>query len=266
MKATTKYQLALALALATPFAAQALTIGFESGEGYSAGNLEGQPTSGTQWTRTNAPAAANVINVASGAGVGGSNGIVGVGTGGGSNFVYYGFNTTNADLGFTFNSSSSVLQYSFDWRPTQDLDGTSASAIFAFMIGSDQNAGGSGAAQVTVRNNGVFVAQNGGAALTQAGLFTTNTFATISGTIDYGANTYTVFVNGVQQFTGTNGGNLAFVNADSDNAFIRIGNLSGGSADHRTWGLDNITVIPEPSTLALLGIAAGALAMFRRRK
>ena len=267
MKTTkTSMIMAVLMAAALPFTAQALTIGFEEVEGYEAGNLAGQPSSGTQWTRTNAPTAANVINVAAGVGLGNSQGIVGVGTGGGSNFVFYGFNTTNADLGFTFDSTSSVLQYSLDWRPTQDLDGTSASAIFSFAIGSDQDAGGSGAAQLSVRNNGVFVAQNGGATLTQAGLFTTNTYATISGTIDYSSNIYTVFVNGVQQFTGTSSGNLAFVNSDSDNAFIRIGNLSGGTTDYRSWSADNISVIPEPSTLALLGIALGAVALFRRRK
>jgi len=258
--------MAVMMAAALPFAAQALTIGFEEVEGYEAGNLAGQPTSGTQWVITNPgnPANANPINVATGIGVGGSQGLASQ-SGGGSNFTYYGFNTSNSDLGFTFDSTSSILQYSFDWRVTQEFV-TNSVDIFRFVIGSDAAAGGSGAAQLTIRSHGVFVAQNGGSALTQADLFTLNEYSTISGAIDYGTNTYTVFVDGVQQFTTTNSGNLAFVNSASNNAYIRIGNLTGTSDDYRTWNMDNISVIPEPSTLALLGIALGAAALLRRRK
>jgi hypothetical protein len=260
--------LPMASAILFASAASALTIDFETGSGYAAGNLVGQPSTAgaTTWTRTNAATAANVINVAAGIGVGGSQGIQGVGTGGGSNFVYYGFDTTNTDLGFTFDSASSVLSYSFQWRPTQALDGTSASDIFRFTIGSSENAGGNAALSLGVRNNGVFVAQDGTNARTQAGLFTTNTYATISGEINYATNTFTVFVNNTQQFTDFNGGSLTFNNAASNNAFLRIGNLSGGTTDHRTWNLDNISVIPEPSAVAaILGLGAFGLVYLRRR-
>lgn len=245
----------------------AITIGFESGEGYSPGDLAGQPSSGTQWIRTNG--SNNFINVAAGIGVGGTAGITGA-SGGGSNHTYYGLNTTNADLGFTFDSNSSILQYSFNWRVTTDFAEASVD-IFRFVIGSDANAGGSGAAQLTIRSHGVFVAQNGGTAvaqtLTQAGLFTVNQYSTISGTVNYATNTYTVFVDGVQQFTDTNSGNLAFVNSASNNAYIRIGNLTGSSTDYRAWNLDNITVVPEPSTYAaLLGLLALAWVGYRKRK
>lgn len=210
----------------------------------------------------------NIINVATGIGEGGTQGLVGTATGGGSNFVYYGFNTTNTDLGFTFDSSSSVLDYSFQWRPTQDLDGGTGDAIFTFAIGSDQTTAGSAAMNLTIRASGRLVALDTATARAVDGLFTLNDYATISGQINYAANTYTVFVDATQQFTSFNSGNLAFNNAASDNAYIRIGNINGGtnSALYRTWNADNISVIPEPSTLALLGIALGTMVFLRRRK
>lgn len=267
MKATTKYQLALALALATPFAAQALTIGFESGEGYSAGDLAGQPSSGTQWVLTSGNT--NTINVAAGIGNGGGAGLVNTSSGSGANFVFYGFNTTNADLGFTFDSTSSVLQYSFDWRPTQDLNGSNGQILFDFMVGSSGDTGADAAVALRIHNSGRFQANDGGTLRTVDGLFSnTGTYQTISGTINYATNQYTVFIGDTQLFTANNNGNLSFQNAASDNAFIRFSNLRGGdqSAQWREWNMDNITLIPEPSTLALLGIALGTLAMFRRRK
>lgn len=254
----------LLLVLST-MASAAVVIGFETAEGYSAGDLNNQPSSGTQWTRTSG--AGNFINVANGIGVGGGAGISGA-SGGAGNHIYYGFNTTDTDLGGTFSSTSSKLEYSFQWRVTEAFAAASVDN-FRFVVGSDQNAGGSGALQLTVRSHGVFVAQSGGTTLTQAGLFTPNQYATISGVIDYGANTYTVFVDGTQQFTDTNNGNLSFVNASSDNAFIRIGNLTGTSADYRTWNADNITLgiipIPEPSTMALFGLSFGMIMLLRRR-
>lgn len=265
MKTTkTNMMMAVMMAAALPFTAQALTIGFETGEGYSVGNLAGQPSSGTQWAMVNGNT--NIISVADSIGVGGSRGIVGSGTGGGSNFVFYGFNTTNADLGFTFDSASSVLDYSFDWRPTQALDGAVGTEIFRFAIGSDEVAAGNAALNLTIRASGRLIALDAGTNRAVDGLFTLNEYATISGQVNYAANTFTVFVNDTQQFTSNNSGNLGFVNTASDNAFIRIGNLQGANADYRTWNADNISIIPEPSTLALLGIALGAVAMFRRRK
>ncbi|MCC5843509.1 MAG: PEP-CTERM sorting domain-containing protein [Verrucomicrobia bacterium] len=254
-------------AAALPFAAQALTIGFESGEGYAAGDLAGQPSSGTQWVNTFG--AVNVVNVAAGVGNGGGAGLVNTSTGGGSNFVFYGFNTTNADLGFTFDSTSSVLQYSFDWRPTQDLNGSNGQILFDFMVGSNADTGTDAAMALRIHSSGRFQANDGGTLRTVDGLFgTAGTYSTISGTINYATNQFTVFVDNTQLFTTNNNGNLGFQNTASDNAYIRFSNLRGGtdSAQWREWNMDNISVIPEPSTLALVGIALGSMVFLRRRK
>ena len=268
MKTTkTSMMMAVLMAAALPFTAQALTIGFEEVEGYEAGNLAGQPSSGTQWALTNG--SGNDVNVAAGVGNGGGAGLVNTSSGSGSNFVFYGFNTTNADLGFTFDSTSSILQYSFDWRPTQDLDGGNGQILFDFMIGSNADTGSNAALALRIHSSGRFQANDGGTLRTVDGLFSeTGTYQTISGTINYATNQYTVFVGNTQLFTTNNEGNLGFQNVDSDNAYIRFSNLRGGSdsAQWREWNMDNISVIPEPSTLALLGIALGAVAMFRRRK
>lgn len=247
--------------------ANAMALNIDFGAGYSAGDLVNQPGAGTQWIRTNAPAAANIIEVAPDVGVGGNQGIRGVSTGAGSNFVFYGFNTTSADLGHAFDAGSSALQYSFQWRPTQALDATDSPDIFQFSIGSSTNIGDNAAARFTVRANGAFLARNGGSFVVQAGLFQANVYSTISGTIDYGAKTYTVFVDGTQLFTGTNDGNLAFDNAASDNVFIRIGNLSGANADYRPWSMDNISIIPEPATYAaFFGLLAIGIVLLNRRR
>lgn len=250
--------------LAFSINSQALLIDFESGSGYSTGDLAGQPSSGTEWAMVNG--GTNIISVASGIGVGGSNGIVGSGTGGGSNFVFYGFNTTNADLGFTFDPSSSVLDYSFQWRPTQTLDGPTGTEIFRFAIGSDEDTAGNAAMNLTIRASGRLVALDGSTNRAVDNLFTLNEYATISGQVDYGSNTFTVFVNDTQQYTTINGGNLGFVNTDSDNAFIRIGNLQGANADYRTWNADNISIVPEPHTYALIGGVLALLVVLIRRR
>lgn len=248
-----------------PQAYAQLTIDFDAG--YSASDLAGQPGSGTQWALVNG--GTNVINVASGVGDGGTQGLVSTSFGSGSDHVYYGFNTTNTDLGFTFDNSASILNYSFKWRATQALDGASGSDIFRFTIGSDEVTAGSAALDLSIRASGRLIGKNVAANVAQDGLFTQNVYSTISGVVDYSSNTYTVFVDGVQQWTSTNGGNLGFVNAASNNAYISIRNGSGTTAEWREWNMDTIAVsqVPEPSTYALItGVFVLGFACWRKRK
>ena len=244
-----------------------LFIGFEEEEGYSTGNLVDQPSSGTQWDETNPASPVGSISVVDGIGINGSRGIQGSANPS-SDFNYYAFNTTDADFGFTFDSESSVLQYSFQWRLADETFGGTA-FLFRFTVGSDHIRGDNAAMNLTIRADGRIIALDSGTNRARDGLFTLNEYATISGVIDYGANTYTVWVDGEQQFTthGPNAdGNLAFNNTDSDNAYIRIGNLSGTTADHREWNLDNIAIIPEPSAVAMLSLGLVTMLMARRRR
>ncbi len=253
------------VALGSSFSlSQAILIDFETG--YSAGDLNGQPSSGTQWSRT--LGAVNDVNVATGIGTGGSNGITGEDNGSGSNFVFYGFAPSASDLEGTFDSASSIVSYSFDWRATETLDGSTSTNIFAFIVGSDSTSGSNPALNLNIRGQGRLVANDGGSNRAADGLFTVNTYSTISGDIDYATKTFTVFVDGTQQYTSFNGGNLSFANAASDNAEIRLGNLSGGSlsANYRTWNADNISIaVPEPTSAAMLVGALGLLALRRRK-
>jgi hypothetical protein len=247
----------------------ALTFDFES---YSDGNLVGQPSSGTQWE--NALGSSPQIVVAAGAGVGGSKGITtGSPVPGNSNFVFNDFKANNTDLGLTFNANSTVLQYSFQWRPTQELNSSSATEIFRFAVGLDTSAAGNDPAmQIGIRsNNSLFVVTRGPSETWVASnLFTLNQWATISGTINYGSNTYTVFVDDTQLFTDDfTGGNIPFRVTNLENAFIRLGNINAGSgsANYRTWTADNISIIPEPRTYALMGgVLVLAVALLRRRR
>lgn len=268
MKIKTLLATLAGLSLLASAQATFLLIDFETESGYEAGqDLVGQPNSGTTWERTFQDFGTNNISVVEGIGVGGTMGIAGVG-GGTGNFVFYGFNATNTDLGFTFDSSSSVLQYSFAWRPTQALDGAVGTDIFRFTIGSDETSGGNAAMNLTIRASGRLIALDGGTNRAVDGLFTLNEYAMISGTIDYDTNTFTVFVNNNQQFTAVNEGNLAFNNLASDNAFIRIANLQGTTADHRSWNMDNISIIPEPRVYAAIFglLAIGFVLVSRRRR
>jgi hypothetical protein len=257
----------LALTLTAAVQAQ-LFIGFESAEGYNTGALAGQPSSGTEWSSL---IGSDSINVADSIGLGGTRGITG--TTSASNFAFYGFSTTNSDLGITFDENSTVLQYSFQWRPTQDLDAGTSRDIFTFAIGgtAGNTTGTDSASTFRVRSDNRVSSTSGTTALlTGTGIFTTNQWATISGTVDYGSKTFTIFVDDTQLFTTTNGGNLSFRDANASSAYIHMGNLNGASnaADYRTWNADNISIVPEPSAYALLGgvMALAAVLIVRRRR
>ena len=255
--------------------ANAAMIGFESGEGYTASSiLGGQPTSGTQWARTNGSDITG-IQVTAGAGSGGTAGIT-PRQGDASNFTYYRFAALDADLGGTFDAASSLVEYSFDWRATQALDGPSGTNIFSFVVGSNDNAGANSALTLNIRANGRLAVNDGTTTRVVDGLLTTSTpvsdtpFRTISGKIDYATKTFTVFVNAVQQFTSFNGGNLSFNNSSAANPWVQIANLSAdtipANANYRTWAADNvkIAIVPEPATLGLAALAG--LACLRRRR
>jgi len=74
------------------------------------------------------------------------------------------------------------------------------------------------------------------------------------------SNTYTL------SFDGVNVTNTGLTIAASDISRIRIFNFNAGSGGASNQYFNSLTVVPEPSTSVLLGLAGAALVAFRRRR
>lgn len=236
--------------------ASAILIDFES---YTPGDLHGQPASGTQWESKST----NALVVADGIGVGGSKGLthdksVAVG-------ARYRFSPSADDLGDVF-SSDSILKVSFDVAMVDTLSGNSIS-VGRFYFGVTPE----GAPEVLSLDwyaNGKIGFNSGGvfkfakAANGQDFISTPGVFYTVEAIIDYGAKTYALTVNGVEQVDGEGSSALAFRVPGGPGTghvpVLDIQYINGANSDFRAWGLDNIKIaaIPEPGTLgmAALGI------------
>lgn len=242
--------------------ANAILIGFEAGEGYSAGNLKGQPSSGTTWT--NASAGAGLL-VTAGAGTSGSQAAVANNTA--SNF--YSFAPSNADLGGTFSPTTSKLAFSFDYKLSANA---TYLGIAYFRIGTTNG----NVLRLSFYNNGNIVFSNGvGSSTAKVANGTDNFFGaagiyySISGELDYFTQTYTLSVNNVAQSVGGNS-NFGFVSSSSSNGNdLNILSVNTADANWRSYSIDNISyaAVPEPTTSALLFLGLGGLfSVLRRRK
>lgn len=87
--------------------------------------------------------------------------------------------------------------------------------------------------------------------------FNVSTGATIAGATEYGSN------GGANIWTTTNGGPVAGIST-SANWIYTANNFA--NADPEAWFRTSITVVPEPSTLTLLGASLLGFALFRRRQ
>ena len=135
-------RLIAACALSTVFASTvfAITIDFESGSGYSAGNLRTgastyQPSSGSTWSGGTTSTFAS-INVNTTGGSPEGRAVTQVGNAA-SNFQTYGFLPNTADLGMAFQAGVSQVNYSFDLA----LGGTpnvSSTAVARVRFGSSE--------------------------------------------------------------------------------------------------------------------------------
>ena len=263
-----------ALALMLPASAPAIIIDFETASGYSTtggttyanGNLVGQPsgTGVTKWTGTTTAGSDDIRVVADGGGQVAQ-------TTNNASTPYYRFLPSDADLGGTFNSASSLLAYSFNVRYDTAL--AANGALVRPRFGDANNP----ITNFELDAPGTFIYNDGAANFASKTVSAggTNFIATkdvwfvISGVIDYGTDTYTLFVNGVQQ-TGSGGAgdyNLNFLASGVQTAEFNMRDLGGGGATYVQLSFDNISLqlVPENGTGTLMGLALALMAFPRRR-
>jgi hypothetical protein len=242
--------------------ASAITISFDPGQLYSttggdggAGNLKGQPSGGTQWTGGVSGSDASIIVTANEGAEGNDQAAC---TQHGSRLSPksdYVFIPSDDDLGGKFDSSSSVLYYSFQLKPTAAATSFGSTILRMRLCGTDDK---KSAINFGLGNNGSFswTAGDGKGAGTSLLAKTTpggaiifvpaiDTYFTVRGAINYGAKTFTISVNGVEQE----------INGDKDFHFASLTpgtpriDLENFAADDPLWAstsIDNISLSLSP--------------------
>lgn len=241
--------------LAVPLTSRALLIDFN---GYTAGsNLSGQPATGTQWS-----GGGSDFLVTAGAGISSSNAVV-TATKASSNTSSL-FSPSGLDLP-GFNGASSILNVGFQFRfvTMPDANTSSVAAIQFGFDGADTNT----AARFYLTSDGRLGFNNGASTailVSSLDINDTTTWTSVTASLNFATQTYTFSVNGTPYSTG--GGTSIFnFRGPTDAAAFRLTDI--GSANSKSVAFDNIsvTVVPEPSIGALLGVA-GLLAIGRRRR
>jgi hypothetical protein len=175
----------------------------------------------------------------------------------------------------TFNANTSVIEFGFQYLYDGFAPGSVATPL-RFQIGDF----GGGAQVMTFEflNNGQINFNDGTTTNIKVkdglgGVYTSSLdqWITVSGVLNYSTNTYTLFVNGVQQ-VGSGGGpdyNLDFQYTTNKQSTINLRAMGAVGASFSPILIDNITMqaIPEPASgaLALAGLV-GCLALRRGRQ
>lgn len=102
-----------------------------------------------------------------------------------------------------------------------------------------------------------------------------DTFITISGEINFGSSTYTLFVNGVPQKGNSNNTLMTFTTPITDLYFsmkqltntITDPGTGVASKGNATFSVDNVRMelVPEAASLGMLGAGAATLLLNRRK-
>ncbi len=238
----------------TAIPAHAFTTGFESGEGYSVGELVGQPSSGTQWTGTTGLATV----VTSGGNPGGYASIAGID----ANLQSVIFAPTDLDLGGTFPQN---VAFSFDIRNDSynPLDSSTFGRIVVLRDASGSNQ--SRSLRIQFKGNGNVDVVSDDGLFTVSTFIDNSTFVNFSGILNFTDQTSILKIGD----TDVNGGNpFAFsgiTGSGSDAYGFFEASVSGAS---NSYSLDNLalTAVPEPGTASvLLGGLATLLAFQRLR-
>ncbi len=265
VRSTTRNRLAIAIVSMmglTGASAGAMTIGFEPGEGYSAGSLSGKPSSGTKWSGTS-----NLMYVTAGVGNPGQAARFAAPNSGPTAFSNVQFAPAAADFGGDAAPITAgyggKLSFGMDLAVNTASDLSSSTALSAFLrFGSDdvefflQRDG-----ELEIRSSaGNFLAATttGGATAFDFDTYGLNTFVRVEGVANYATDTFTVWVNGVQQSHATAGLNIPFKNGvQPTNAFDHVrfqNNFASTDVAYRQFTVDNlnISVVPEPAFASLL--------------
>ncbi len=251
---------------------QAVLIDFDSG--YSAGELWGQPGSGTVWEELSSPNRSGLV-VTADAGDLGAGDMAAVSVQDSNPFIsngFYRFATTDANLGGVFNKDASKVNFSFKRKVMTDIGNngtpvsmmfigndyfTKASVVFGwFSDGRMKYFNGPGS---NIYSNASYVLDGSGNDFDPS---VSDGFIAISGQINFASKTYSLVVNGVAQ----NGGNpIAFNDPSAEKTWLLISNENGEDSNYRQYALDDITLaIPEPTTMGLLTL--GTLGVLKRKK
>jgi len=197
-------------------------------------------------------------------------------------FLVFGWNSgwrgCARDIGPVADSSSATTLFMRFYAENDDLNHSVGLSDFA--VGDMTQWFGDFEVQIAAVNDGIlddglvdFVVRDGGSS-TVVGQLNTGQWYNIWAVIDQTADTYDVYLTtGTADATSTDlvADDFAFRNGTTDDlvSFLACGYYAGDQQDlwvddiHLTDGVD-LTYVPEPTTLILLGI--GSLALAKRRK
>lgn len=229
----------------------ALFIDFESPD-YTTGKLRNQQV----WT--SGAANENSVNVASGPGIGGSNGAA--------------LSAPTANYGITYNpsitelvgfdGSLSLVDYEYYFRFLDAPNPSTGNAVATLNLGFASTASNDFASRVIIFGTGSLSYNNGTTSTTLPNYVTsTADWVKISGQLDYGTKTYSLYIDDVQISASLN-----FATSNVTTAQFRLQNAyPGAEQDHVGVVFDNIymSVVPEPSVAWL--VVLGCLVLMVRK-
>lgn len=256
----------------------AVVIGFETSEGYSTtggttflnGNLGGQGNTPNTWS---SPTVANsdklrVVENPFTTGNPSSQVVNLFDTSRTQNDLYRIFNPS---IGETFSSNSTILSFGFQFL----YDDLASSAASSIRFGIGELGGGNQILRIELVSNGKLNYNDGTSYITVKNDLGTDfvspldEWITITGIANYGTNTYSLFINGVQQVGAAGSGdfNLDFFSTLNKTPVLNFWAMGSTGSTYAPIYLDNVVyqAIPEPSSLLFIGLAVGFYAIRRQR-
>lgn len=231
----------------------ALFIDFES-PNYTTGKLRNQKL----WT--SGAANENSVNVTSGLGIGGSNGAALSAPTANYTITY---NPSITELA-GFDGSSSLVEYEYYFRFLDAPNPSTSNAVATFNLGYASSTANDFASRVIIFGTGTLSYNNGTTSITIPNYVTsTADWVKISGQLNYGSKTYSLYIDDVQISAALN-----FATSNVTTAQFRLQNAYPGAAqDYVGVVFDNISmnVVPEPSVAWLVVLGCLVLMVGKNR-